>query len=137
MVDNHWSEACLRRAGLRPTRQRLMVANAIRNHPHSHMTAEDVHRAVGEERVRLSLATVYNALNEFAKAGLLRRLNFSERIFFCKNRAPHHHYLDVSSGRVFDIPPPQPLVDTLPAAPDGMVVDGVDIIVRIRPARQA
>src|ERR671928_2108479 len=64
----------LRQAGLRPTRQRLALARLLLDKGDRHVTAEQLHgEALGAD-IRVSLATVYNALHQFTAAGLLREV---------------------------------------------------------------
>ena len=66
--------ARLRQAGLRPTRQRVALARLLFEGGHRHITAEGLHAEVKAARNPVSLATVYNALNQFRDAGLLREV---------------------------------------------------------------
>lgn len=124
--------AILRRMGIRPTRQRLTILGVLHGMDTTHVTADQVHAVTLERRTGLPLATVYNVLNDFAKAGMMRRLGFAERTTFCTNPAPHHHYLDVATNALFDIPGPQPSVGNIPTPPEGMEIEGIDVIIRLR-----
>ena len=64
----------LRAAGLRPTRQRVALARLLFEGGHRHVTAESLHAEVKATHIPVSLATVYNALNQFRDAGLLREV---------------------------------------------------------------
>ncbi|MBI5163211.1 MAG: transcriptional repressor [Magnetospirillum sp.] len=119
-------------AGIRPTRQRMAVMRAIREGGHRHLTPESFHRELGDAGLKLSLATVYNTLNHFAGAGLLKRVGAGDRTFYCTNTEPHHHFLDEVSGRIEDIPGLQPEVIGLPPAPEGATITAVDVIIRVR-----
>src|SRR6202042_1584469 len=66
--------ARLRVAGLRPTRQRVALARVLFEAGHRHVTAESLHAEVKATKIPVSLATVYNALNQFRDAGLLREV---------------------------------------------------------------
>ena len=66
--------ARLREAGLRPTRQRIVLARRLFGGPDRHVTAAELHAEVLREEAGVSLATVYNTLHQFTKAGLLREL---------------------------------------------------------------
>ena len=129
--------ALLRHAGIRPTRQRLAVLRTIRAGGRRHLTPESFHQELADSGLRLSLATVYNTLNHFAGHGLLRRVGFCDRTYFCTHAAPHHHFYDEATGRLEDIDGPQPDVTLVPAPPDGMEVAGVEIIIRLRRAHQS
>ena len=122
----------LRKAGIRPTGQRLGVMRAIREGGGRHLTPESFHRELADANLRMSLATVYNTLNHFANAGLLRRVGVGDRTWFCTNTTEHHHFFDEVTGRIEDIPGDQPTVVGLPAPPAGMSVVGVDVIIRVR-----
>lgn len=124
----------LREAGIRPTGQRLGVMRAIREGGQRHLTPESFHRELADSNIKMSLATVYNTLNHFADAGLLRRVGAGDRTWFCTNTTEHHHFFDAVTGRIEDIPGDQPTVVGLPEPPQGMTVLGVDVIVRVRRA---
>ena len=68
------ARARLRQAGLRPTRQRIVLARRLFDGPHRHVTAAGLHAEGLREEAGVSLATVYNTLHQFTKAGLLREL---------------------------------------------------------------
>jgi len=62
-------------AGLRPTRQRLALANLlVGDGQHRHVTAETLYSAVKESDESVSLATIYNTLKVFSDAGLIREI---------------------------------------------------------------
>lgn len=126
------AEACLRGVGIRPTRQRIALAELIRDGGHRHLTPDSVHQEAATAGMRLSLATVYNTLHEFAAAGLIRRVAVGERSWFCTNTQPHHHFYDEATSRLHDITGDQPTVANVPPPPPGMVISGVDVIVRVR-----
>ena len=65
----------VRDAGLRPTRQRIALAELLFAKGDRHLSAEDLHEEALTAGVPVSLATVYNALNQFTQAGLLRVLS--------------------------------------------------------------
>lgn len=132
-LSPHPLESVLRAAGLRPTRQRVMLLELLRGLEAGNFAADHLARRALEAGGRLSQATVYNILNQFAKAGLVRRVDLGERAWFSTGDDGHHHFLDVTTGRLSDIPGAQPVVQGLPLPPEGYEVEGVDILVRIRP----
>ncbi|HEX4446728.1 MAG TPA: transcriptional repressor, partial [Polyangiaceae bacterium] len=67
----------LRAAGVRPSAQRMAVAQYVLT-TDEHPSAEQVHTRVTEKFPFLSRATVYNTLNLFVKEGLLRQLVLAE-----------------------------------------------------------
>ena len=64
----------LREAGLRPTRQRLGLARLLFENGDRHVTAEQLHSEAADANLRVSLATIYNTLNQFTEAGLMREV---------------------------------------------------------------
>jgi Fur family iron response transcriptional regulator len=94
----------LRAAGLRPTRQRLALAKILFGNGDRHVSAEDLHREACAAKVLVSVATVYNTLNQFTAAGLLREVAIEgDRSFFDTNTSNHFHFYHEKEGRLFDI----------------------------------
>jgi Fur family iron response transcriptional regulator len=123
----------LRGAGLRPTRQRLALAKLLFEGENRHVTAEALHGEAIEAGVKVSLATVYNTLNQFTGAGLLREVVVEPgRSYFDTNTDDHHHFYFESTGALKDIPSERVTVASLPDAPEGTEVDRVDVIVRLK-----
>jgi Fur family transcriptional regulator, iron response regulator len=123
----------LKSVGLRPTRQRLGLGKLLFEGGDRHVTAEDLHGQAVTAGLRVSLATVYNTLNQFTAAGLLREVVVEAgRSYFDTNTSSHHHFFYESSGSLQDIPAEQVRVNDLPAAPAGTSVSRVDVIVRLR-----
>ncbi len=125
----------LRRADLRPTRQRLALAKLLFENGHRHVTAESLHEEALGKNFDVSLATVYNTLHQFVEAGLLREIFVdASRSYFDTNTTEHHHLFFESSGRVEDVPADQVVVSELPPPPEGMKVRRVDVIIRLSEA---
>jgi Fur family iron response transcriptional regulator len=125
----------LRTAGLRPTRQRLALAAILFGSGDRHVSAESLHQEAVLARMNVSLATVYNTLNQFKAAGLLREVAFEgDRTFFDTNTSNHFHYYLEEAGGLVDIGIDDLEVKGLPALPEGTEIDRIDIIVRLRKA---
>jgi Fur family iron response transcriptional regulator len=123
----------LRLAGLRPTRQRLSLATILFGAGDRHVSAESLHQEAVDARIDVSLATVYNTLNQFKAAGLLREVAFEgDRTFFDTNTSNHFHYYLEEAGGLVDIDTEDLEVKGLPELPPGTEVDRIDIIVRLR-----
>lgn len=121
-------------AGLRPTRQRVALANLLFAKGDRHLSAEELHEEAQTVGVAVSLATVYNTLHQFTEAGLLRILALeSSRTYFDTNTSDHHHFFIEGENRIMDIDHGPVTVSNLPEPPEGMEVANVDIIVRLRP----
>ncbi|MDK9719990.1 MAG: transcriptional repressor [Rhodospirillales bacterium] len=123
----------LKAANIRPSRQRLNLLGLIREQGKTHLTAEEAFNLAHADGLRLPLCSLYNNLNLFARSGLLRRITYGEKTWYCTNPLQHHHFLNVATGRYLDISGRQPDVDFIPQPPEGFVVEGVDIFVRLRP----
>ncbi len=123
----------LRDAGLRPTRQRLVLAEILFGSGDRHVSAEALHGEAVAARVPVSLATVYNALNQFTRAGLLREVAIEgDRSYFDTNTSNHFHYFLENEGRLIDIGTDDIEVNGLPPVPEGTEVGRIDVIVRLR-----
>ena len=123
----------LNATGLRPTRQRLALARLLFEDGDRHISAEELHREAADKGVKVSLATVYNTLNQFTAAGLLREVAVDAgRSYFDTNTAEHHHFFNDDTGELHDIPGDSVVLSALPAAPDDTVIGSVDVIVHIR-----
>ena len=122
----------LRSTGLRPTRQRLALAKLLFGECHRHVTAEMLHSEAMEAAIPVSLATIYNTLHQFTEAGLLREIVVdSARCYFDTNTADHHHFFNVRTGELIDIPDSEIVLSHLPPPPPGTKIHRVEIIVRI------
>ena len=92
-------------AGLRPTRQRVALAELLFGGPHRHVSAEQLHSEATEAHVGVSLATIYNTLHQFHEAGLLREVAVdASRSYFDTDTSDHHHFYVEDEQRMIDIP---------------------------------
>lgn len=123
----------LRASGLRPTRQRLALARLLFEAGDRHVTAEQLHSEAESAGVPVSLATVYNTLHQFTDGGLLREVVVEAgRSYFDTNVGRHHHFFDVGTGTLTDIPGDEIAIGTLPPPPPGTEIERVDLVIRIR-----
>ena len=123
----------LRTAGLRPTRQRLALTQILFGQGNRHITAEELHAEAQAVKADVSLATIYNTLNQFTEAGLLREVAIEgDRSYFDTNTSNHFHFYSEKDGRLFDFGTENLEVKGLPPAPEGMEIDRIDVIVRLK-----
>ena len=123
--------------GVRPTAQRLFIASFMLRKK-QHLSAEHVFSNIGSmaNGKRLARATVYNTLNLFTDKGLLRQVDVGDnKAYFDSNISAHHHFYNVTTGELIDIPAEQALCK-LPPLPDNTELDSVCICVNIVPSRQ-
>jgi len=125
--------ARLRAAGLRPTRQRLGLARLLFEPGDWHLTAEKLHDQAAQAGLRVSLATIYNTLNQFTAAGLLREVVATpERTYFDTNTSAHHHIFDEDAGELSDIPGESVTIAGLPGHMAGKKIMSVEVVVRVK-----
>jgi Fur family iron response transcriptional regulator len=118
--------------GITPTPQRVEIARILLARP-QHLSAEQVLSVLKKGDLSVSKATVYNTLGLFAEKGLVREVIVDpSKVFYDSNCSDHHHFYDVESCTLTDIDARDVDIGGFPDAPDGKVVDRVDVIVRVR-----
>lgn len=123
----------LRDAGLRPTRQRVALAEILFGKGDRHVSAENLFEEARQVGVPVSLATIYNTLHQFSGVGLLRAIAVdTTRTYFDTNTGDHHHFYLEATEEVIDMPDGFIRVENLPAPPEGYRVSRVDVIVHVR-----
>lgn len=131
------AEACLllKRTGLRPTRQRqCLTLSLFGSGEGRHVTAEALHAEARAAGYAVSLATIYNTLNAFTQAGLVREIAIGgNKRFFDTNTSNHNHFHIAREGRLLDIDDAGLRVDGLPQPPPGMRIAHVDVVVHLEP----
>jgi len=125
-------KALLRRVGLRPTRQRVALGQLLFGKGNRHVTADVLHLEATQARVAVSLATVYNTLNQFMGAGILRHLRFDgSRSFFDTNTSMHHHFFVEGENLLIDISANDLRLAKIPEPPDGYEITQVEVAVHV------
>jgi len=124
----------LARGGLRPTRQRLVLAtHLVGDGNNRHVSAEGLFEAAARSGQKVSLATVYNTLKSFTEAGLLTEVKVdSTRSYFDTDTTDHAHFFCEDDGRLSDAPHGSVRFASLPAPPEGTEIAKVDVVVRLR-----
>jgi Fur family transcriptional regulator, iron response regulator len=129
----HDVRAMLRQVGLRPTRQRMELGWLLFSKGDRHLTAEMLFEEASNARVPVSLATVYNTLNQFTDVGLLRQVAVDgSKTYFDTNTSDHHHFFVEGQNALVDIPTASVSLGELPQALDGYEVARVDVVVRLK-----
>jgi Fur family iron response transcriptional regulator len=101
---------------------------------HRHVTGDSLFEEARAAGTEVSVATVYNTLHELCDAGLLRAVNLdSDRRWFDTDVGAHHHFIVEDTGELIDIPEHSFEVARLPEPPQGYAVEGVDVLVRLKP----
>ncbi|HNR95556.1 MAG: Peroxide operon regulator [Chloroflexi bacterium ADurb.Bin180] len=98
------SETRLRALGKRVTNQRMLVLDILAN-ADGHLDASEIYARARVREPRLSLATVYRALNALRESGLVRQMHLAgERLYFELDRKDRHAHLVCSTcGRVWEV----------------------------------
>ncbi len=118
--------------GVSPTPQRLEIAEVLLERP-QHLSADQILDALRARGSRVSKATVYNTLHLFGERGLVREVIVDPtRVFFDSTTGPHHHFYNVDSGELSDVPDDQITLATLPATPPGTEQTSVEVLIKVR-----
>lgn len=129
----HDVKAMLRSVGLRPTRQRLALGWILFGKGDRHITAEMLYEEATAAKVLVSLATIYNTLNQFTDAGLLRHVAVDgAKTYFDTNNSEHHHFFVEGENALVDIPDAAVTIGSLPPALDGYEIARVSVVVRLK-----
>jgi len=124
----------LYKVGLRPTQQRIELANLlVGNKNHQHITAEKLFEKAKEAKIAVSLATVYNTLHTFSEAGLLNKVIVDgARCYFDTRLDNHSHFYWEDTGQLTDTPGDFLEIKNLPEPPINSKITSVDIIIRLK-----
>ena len=132
ILDEQQAAQRLQEHDILPTQQRVQIARVLLTGD-QHLSADRILDMVNASGERVSKATVYNTLGLFARKGILREVIIDpNRVFYDTNISPHHHFYNVDTGELSDIDAFQLPVNLLPDAPGGTVLDGVDVVIRVR-----
>ena len=96
----------LRHSGLRPTKQRLKICEALFDTDKTfHFTINDLSKIIREKlNEKISLATVYNTVHAFEKKGYLKEISInSNQTYFDTNTSSHHHFFDEKEKKLIDL----------------------------------
>lgn len=126
----------LRAGGLRPTRQRLVLAELlVGDGLNRHVTAESLHALARASGGKVSLATVYNTLRAFCQAGLMNEVVVDgSKSHFDTRTDDHPHFYWEEDHKLTDAPADELAIASLPRVPEGMAVARVDVVIRLRKA---
>ena len=124
----------LKAGGLRPTRQRLALAELlVGDGMDRHVTAESLYALSLGTDERVSLATVYNTLRAFCEAGLMNEVVVDgSKSYFDTRMDDHPHFYWEDSSTLTDAPKDELKITGLPAAPEGTEIARVDVVIRLR-----
>ena len=122
----------LRRHRISPTQQRVEIAQIVLSKP-QHLSADEVLALAHQRGSKVSKATVYNTMGLFARVGLVREVIVDpSKVFYDSNVSEHHHFYNLDTGELTDIPAGSVELGALPDLPHGTEAAGVDVIIRVR-----
>ncbi|MBK8161871.1 MAG: transcriptional repressor [Gammaproteobacteria bacterium] len=119
---------------IKPTQQRMQIAGVLFAKP-QHLSADQILDQVNTlHGAYVSKATVYNTLGLFTRKGLIREVIInSTKVFYDSTTHPHHHIYNVDTGMLTDLDADEINIGGLPTPPAGTRIDGVDVVIRVRP----
>ena len=124
----------LRESGLRPTKQRLKICDALFTPEKTfHFTVKDLVKIIEEKsNIKISVATVYNTVSAFKKKGYLKEISItSEKSYFDTNINNHHHFFDVKENELIDIEVNQVELKNIPSPPNGKTIKNVNVVINV------
>ena len=125
----------LRSSGLRPTKQRIRIAEFLFEREKTfHFTVEDLDQIINRKnnQEKISLATFYNTVHSFKKAGHLKEiLTRNNKSYFDTHTGPHHHFFDSKNNTLTDIDSKKVKIKNIPEAPQGKKIKDVDVVINI------
>jgi Fe2+/Zn2+ uptake regulation proteins len=124
--------ARLRKAGLRPTRQRRELAHLLFSSCKEAVTAESLHSFAQRNGVKVSLATVYGTLHSFCDAGMVREVSIDSRRYFDTNPDNHQYFYFEDERRLVGVTEAETGLKVMPPLPEGRRISRVDVVVRLR-----
>ena len=126
----------LRSSGLRPTKQRVRIAEFLFERENTfHFTIENLDKLIKKKGSieKIALATIYNTIDAFKKAGHVKEiLTINNTSYFDTNTSSHHHFYDDKTNELTDINYKEIEVAKLPHAPKGKKIKDVEVIISLQ-----
>ena len=125
----------LRTSGLRPTKQRVLIAKSLFDSDKTfHFTVETLNKKINKNGAsKVSLATIYNTVEAFTSAGYLKEILTSKnKSYYDTNIKSHHHFYDEGSKELTDIHYSQIKLSKVPIPPKGKKIKNLEVVIRIQ-----
>ncbi len=124
----------LRNSGLRPTKQRIKICEALFNTDKTfHFTVNDLAKMMQKNfNEKISLATVYNTLHAFKKKGYVKEISLgNDKSYFDTNISSHHHFYDTKTNELIDIDSSKIELKNIPNPPKGKSIKEIDVVINV------
>ena len=125
----------LRSSGLRPTKQRILIAkNLFEREKTFHFTVETLNKEIiKKEKEKVSLATIYNTVEAFTKAGHIKEILTSKsKNYYDTNMKSHHHFYDEETKELTDIDYKRIKLSKVPTPPKGKKIKNLEVVIRLQ-----
>ena len=125
----------LRSSNLRPTKQRILIAKKLFDRKETfHFTAESLNKTVNKKmQKRISLATIYNTVEAFKKAGHIREiLTNTSKSYYDTNIKSHHHFYDPDKKKLTDIDYQEVVLNKIPNPPKGKKIKDLEVVISLQ-----
>lgn len=94
----------LRSVGLKVTTPRIKILKLLESSTKTHLTAEDIFKALLNMGDDISFATIYRALSQFEEAGLIIKHNFDgvNAVYELNTEDHHDHMVCLKTGDIIE-----------------------------------
>ncbi len=117
---------------LRPTKARVRIGMMFLDQPR-HLSADQVYEKLIKKGHSISKATVYNTLNAFAERGLLNQVAIDPaKTYYDSSTNAHHHFFNVDTGQLFDIPSEELNIESIPQLPEDTKIQDLEIVIKVK-----
>ena len=118
--------------GLKLTKQRLLLSKILFSGKNKHFAVRDLQKIVFKKGYKMSLATIYNNLQHFSKAGLLKKRNVGiYHSYFDNNVTDHYHLFDEDKKKLIDIPRTAIRFSKLPNIPKNRKIKNINLVINL------
>ena len=119
--------------GAAPTQAQMDIARLLFRAGDRHVTSAEIAAEALLRDMPYGFGEIDAAMRLFAETGWVRKLSLdTHEDVFDTNTSDHHHFFDLSTGQVTDIPKDVSFAD-LTVPPDGMEIVNIDVVVTVRP----